>query len=125
MAGDRFKSPVVAAFAKRQLAFDGTSIVTSPIKAGQSILASPQKPVVASPTSKLHSKLYIKLSVFIFLKSVLKNGSKNFHIPDILLSTVSYLLSQFQLLYTKIDGHCNHIFGVSAHPILPKILGNR
>ena len=55
MAGDRFKSPVVTALARRQLAFDGTSglTVTSPIKAGQSILASPQKPVVQSPT-KFH-----------------------------------------------------------------------
>ena len=54
MAGDRFKSPVVTALARRQLAFDGSSglTVTSPIKAGQSILASPQKPVVQSPTSK-------------------------------------------------------------------------
>ena len=52
MAGDRFKSPVVTAMARRQL-FDSNTHVThvvSPIKAGQSILASPQKPVVASPT---------------------------------------------------------------------------
>ena len=66
MAGDRFKSPIVTAMARRQL-FDGPTLthVVSPIKAGQSILASPQKPVVQSPTSKyqiayyLHTKLYI------------------------------------------------------------------
>ena len=54
IAGDRFKSPIVTAMARRQLAFDGGQIVNvvSPIKAGQSILASPQKPVVQSPTSK-------------------------------------------------------------------------
>ena len=53
MVGDRFKSPVVTAMARRQLAFDGSgnTVLTSPIKAGQSIL-SPQKPVVQSPTSK-------------------------------------------------------------------------
>ena len=53
MAGDRFKSPIVTAMARRQL-FDGPTLthVVSPIKAGQSILASPQKPVVQSPTSK-------------------------------------------------------------------------
>ena len=53
MAGDRFKSPIVTAMARRQLAFDGsTTTVISPIKAGQSLLASPQKPVVQSPTRK-------------------------------------------------------------------------
>ena len=54
MAGDRFKSPIVTAMARRQLAFDGQTVtqVVSPIKAGQSILTSPQKPVVQSPTSK-------------------------------------------------------------------------
>lgn len=52
MAGDRFKSPVVTALARRQLAFDGhsTTTIISPIKPGQSILSSPQKPVVQSPT---------------------------------------------------------------------------
>ena len=65
MAGDRFKSPIVTAMARRQL-FDGPTLthVVSPIKAGQSILASPQKPVVQSPTSKYKivyflTKLYI------------------------------------------------------------------
>ncbi len=47
MAGDRFKSPVVTAVARRQLAFGeggGPQIApTSPVKAGQSVLASPQK----------------------------------------------------------------------------------
>jgi hypothetical protein len=58
MAGDRFKSPVVTAVARRQLAFDGQSTyITSPIKAGQSILASPQKPVVQNPTSKNKSHI--------------------------------------------------------------------
>ena len=52
--GDRFKSPVVTAVARRQLAFDGGDVspqaspirsVGSPIRAGQSLLtgASPQK----------------------------------------------------------------------------------
>ena len=54
MAGDRFKSPVVTAMARRQLAFDGSTVISSPIRAGQSILASPSKPVVQSPTSKLN-----------------------------------------------------------------------
>ena len=54
MAGDRFKSPVVTAMARRQLAFDahGATVISSPIRAGQSILASPSKPVVQSPTSE-------------------------------------------------------------------------
>ena len=47
MAGDRFKSPVVTAVARRQLAFGegGASniVPTSPVKVGQSLLASPQK----------------------------------------------------------------------------------
>ena len=65
MAGDRFKSPVVTAMARRQL-FDSSNHVThvvSPIKAGQSILASPQKPVVASPTSKYISN-FIAIKAF-------------------------------------------------------------
>ncbi len=53
MAGDRFKSPIVTAVARRQLAFDGGPIL-SPIKAGQSLLNSPQKPVVQSPTARFH-----------------------------------------------------------------------
>ena len=50
MAGDRFKSPVITAVARRQLAFDESGAAT--IRAGQSLLANPQKPVVQSPTSK-------------------------------------------------------------------------
>merc|ERR1719422_1642207 len=48
MAADRFKSPVVTAVARRQLAFgEGVSqiVPTSPVKAGQSVL-SPQKTVI-------------------------------------------------------------------------------
>ena len=48
MAADRFKSPVVTAVARRQLAFgEGASqiVPTSPVKAGQSVL-SPQKTVI-------------------------------------------------------------------------------
>ncbi len=45
MVADRFKSPVVTAVARRQLSFDSgpQTAVTSPLRAGQSILASPQR----------------------------------------------------------------------------------
>ena len=64
MAGDRFKSPIVTAMARRQL-FDGPTLthVVSPIKAGQSILASPQKPVVQSPTSKYQIVYFLQYKV--------------------------------------------------------------
>ena len=82
MAGDRFKSPIVTAMARRQL-FDGPTLthVVSPIKAGQSILASPQKPVVQSPTSKylifyyIHTVIYPKYSKLILLTSTMDCGS--------------------------------------------------
>ena len=63
IAGDRFKSPVPVAMARRQLAFDsqGGSLLSSPIKAGQSILASPSKPVVQSPTSKTLKFVFLNI----------------------------------------------------------------
>ena len=50
MAGDRFKSPIVTAMARRQL-FDGPD--SGSIRAGQSLLASPTKvSVVSGPNNK-------------------------------------------------------------------------
>ena len=52
MAGERFKSPVVSAVARRQLAFgpddDSQQIMvpSSPVKQGQAVLSSPQKTFV-------------------------------------------------------------------------------
>ena len=85
MAGDRFKSPIVTALARRQL-FDGPTLthVVSPIKAGQSILASPQKPVVQSPTSKYYHKAKLLLEatffiiIFTYLKLVYKMAKEYF-----------------------------------------------
>ena len=74
IAGDRFKSPVPVAMARRQLAFDsqGGSLLSSPIKAGQSILASPSKPVVQSPTSK--TKLATRFSQPLLIFCLFQNS---------------------------------------------------
>ena len=69
MAGDRFKSPVVNAVARRQLFSGGNSQIkpTSPIKAGQSLLASPQKTFI---TIQGQSKLITIINIYFCLGTV-------------------------------------------------------
>ena len=96
VVADRFKSPVVTAVARRQLSFDnGPQVATSPLRPGQSLLASPQRTTM-TPQSKFHSsysgrrsicvvgnQLYIRIFIYIGGSNTehvrILDGRKQFH----------------------------------------------
>ena len=82
MAADRFKSPVVTAVARRQLAFgEGASqiVPTSPLKAGQSVL-SPQKTIIQVQGQSKDLSQLAMLQLW--------RNNYNISIPDISVSNV-------------------------------------